>query len=95
MFFSRGSMQTDFRAVASLLAVACGQEAVAANLGVRPDTYQKMRATPGASHYRRPPADWRDRLRPLARTAVEWYRTHADAVSAELLSGTLNEGGRE
>lgn len=82
--------QTEFARVTSLLAKARGQEEVAAALRVQPQTYRQMRVQPGEGHYRRPPADWRDRLRPLALTAVEWYRQHADAVAVELLSENLN-----
>lgn len=84
--------QSDFARVTSLLVEACGMQAVAGSLGVQVQTYKQMRVD-GRPHGRRPPADWRDRLRPLARAAVEWYRTHADAVSAELLSETLEQKG--
>lgn len=83
--------QTEFARVTSLLVKSCGVESVAAYLGVREQTYKQMRAEPGQKHYRRPPADWKTRLRPLAASAILYYRQHADRVSAALLDD-LNDG---
>lgn len=78
----------EFRDVTDLLSKAYSRGMIAAYMGVGIRAYESYRAQPGQRHYRRPPADWRDRLRPLALAAVEYYRQHAQTVEAELLENT-------
>ncbi len=85
----------EFRDVTRLLAKAYSQGMIAAYLGVGVRTYQAYRAQEGQRHYRRPPPNWKERLRPLAPMAITWYRSHADTLAAEMLRETLKPDGGE
>lgn len=72
----------DFKTAVETLTGIYGASSVAEALGVAPQTARAMRSDPASAGYRRPPADWRRRLEPLAKDAALRFAGLRDELSS-------------